>query len=100
MKKEFKFKGVVEKFSLPAAWYFVLVPENIFKSVKLLKPKTIGYGFFPVHVTLGKTTWQTSLLPMGKKSGEKRFFIAIKAKVRKEEMVDLGDKVSIKFSLV
>lgn len=39
---KFEFKAKVEKFSLPANWYFVTVPEKILKEVKAQKPKTIG----------------------------------------------------------
>lgn len=99
MKKEFSFSAVVEKFNLPASWYFVVVPEKIMKEVKRLNLKKIGYGFFPVVVSLNKTTWKTSLLPMGNKTGEKRYFIALKAEVRKKEEVLVGEKLSLSFVL-
>lgn len=99
MKNEFRFKAKVEKFSLPASWYFVTVPEKILKEVKSQKPKTIGYGFYPVLVTVGKTVWKTSLLPMGNKTGEKRFFIALKAEVRKKEAIEEGQLKAISFTL-
>lgn len=100
MKKEFRFKGIVEKFAIPAAWYFVLVPEEILKEVKVSKPKTIGRGFYPIYATLGKTTWRTSLLPMGNKTGSKRFFVALKAEVRKKEPLEVGQEISLVFSLM
>ncbi len=99
MKKEFSFSATVEKFNLPASWYFVMVPEKILKEVKGLNPKKIGYGFFPISATLNQTTWRTSLLPMGNKTGEKRYFIALKAEVRKKEEIDLGEKIKISFVL-
>ncbi len=96
---QYKFKAQVEKFNLPAAWYFVIVPEELMKKVKAKKPKTIGRGFFPVNVTLGSTTWRTSLLPMGNKTGDKRFFIALKASVRKNELVEAGEEITVRFDL-
>ncbi|MDQ5950658.1 MAG: hypothetical protein QG585_600 [Patescibacteria group bacterium] len=99
MKKEFSFSATVEKFNLPASWYFVMVPEKIVKQVKELNPKKIGYGFYPSFVTVRKSTWRTSLLPMGNKTGEKRYFIALKAQIRKKEGIGLGEKVKIDFVL-
>ena len=99
MKKEFSFSAAVEKFNLPASWYFVMVPEKILKEVKSLSPKKIGYGFYPVFVTVKKSTWRTSLLPMGNKTGEKKYFIALKAQIRKKEGIGFGENVKIKFVL-
>ena len=99
MKNQFSFEARVQKFAIPAAWYFMLVPQEILEKVKASKPKTIGRGFFPIYATVGKTTWRTSLLPMGDTNKPKRFFIALKAEVRKKESIQQDQDVSISFNL-
>jgi hypothetical protein len=51
-----------------------------------------SYGFIPVTAMLGTLVWKTSLLPGGK-TLQDRYFIALKASVRKKEQISLGDNV-------
>jgi Domain of unknown function (DUF1905) len=52
-------------------------------------------GLVPITAQIRNTTWQTSLLPMG----DGTHFIALSAKVRKAEDVQVGGKVSVTFRL-
>lgn len=90
----FKLKGNVERYPGPNGWFYVRVPEKMMKKVGEVAPPPGRWKFIKIEVTLGETTWQTSLLPMG--NGQ--YFIALKAEVRKKEQVELGDDVSLKFS--
>jgi hypothetical protein len=83
--------GMVEVFDLPSTWFYVRVPQNQTKKFS----GRLGWGLIPIEVSLGKTTWQTSLLP----KGDKNFFIALKAEVRRKERVKLGDKISLTYKL-
>lgn len=47
----------------------------------------------PITATIGKTSWETSLLPMGNGT----YFIALKKQIRKKEDVQLQDTISISF---
>lgn len=53
-----------------------------------------GWGSLPVLVTIGKTTWQTSIFP-DKQSGS--YVLPLKAKVRQAE--GISDKDMVKFQL-
>ncbi|HYD02959.1 MAG TPA: DUF1905 domain-containing protein [Alphaproteobacteria bacterium] len=88
----FSFSGIVEKYPGPGGWFFVIVPKNIGEKIQKSAPKINNWGFVKVKMTLGKTSWESSIFP-DKKHG---FLIAIKADIRKKENINNGDKVKIK----
>lgn len=49
-----------------------------------------GWGMIPVTVTIGATTWKTSLFP---KDG--RYIVPIKAQVRTKENLDEGQTTDL-----
>lgn len=93
MKKNiFKIKSEVWLYPGMAGWHFLGIPKKqsilikkYFGSIKR------GWGSLPVMVTLGKTSWKTSIFP-DKKSGA--YLLPLKALVRKKEGVCSGDFVS------
>lgn len=88
-------KGEAKIFSGPGGWVYVAVPKKHTDKLKG-NVKATAWGFIPITATAGKTSWKTSLLPMGDGS----FFIAIKAQVRKKEKIAIGDIVTVKYSLL
>jgi hypothetical protein len=65
-------------------------------AVRMARTKTVGFQFVPVEVTVGKTTWRTTLFP----TKEKSYLLALKAKVRQAESIREGDEINLKFRLV
>ena len=92
MKQIIEFSSKVEKFPDQMGWFYVKVPQKLLPKDL---PTINQWKFTKIKATVGKTTWDTSLLPM--KDGIK--FIALKAEVRKKEGIKLGDKVKISFSI-
>ena len=96
MKKVYKLSGLVNRFPMEIAWYYVYVPreitDEIFTKINL---RATPFRFMPIEAELEGIKWNTALLPHGKK----QFFIPVKKDVRKKTFVDLGDKVEISFSL-
>jgi hypothetical protein len=84
--KVYKVTGIVDIFPEPSGWHFVRVPKEQTDPLT----KAGAWGMVPVEVTLGNTTWNTSLLPMG----QGQYFIALKQAVRKKEKVGLGDTIT------
>lgn len=82
-------RGQVRIFPGPGGWHYVSVP----KKYSTLFADSADRGLVPITVSLGETTWDTSLLPMG----DGTHFIALKAAVRKKESIELGDRVSLSF---
>ena len=87
----FPVKGKVELFPQKGGWFFVRVPKKYTDLTKDLSDR----GLVAIIVTLGESVWKTSLLPMGDGS----HFIALPAKVRQKEKVNLGDIVEMSFVL-
>lgn len=93
-----EFKAQVWKWPGMAAWHFVTVDAGVAQAIKQARAGSprVGWGSIPVSVTIGKTTWKTSLFP-DKKSGS--YLLPVKAQVRKKEDISTGDTISISLSL-
>jgi hypothetical protein len=74
------------------SWHFVTVDKD---SSDILKDQWMwprkGFGSIPVKVTIGKTTWKTSVFPQ--KDGT--FVLPIKKLVRDDEQIKEGDSVTM-----
>ena len=85
------FTGIAELFAKPnMPWWFVKVPDELCAPLE----KYAERGLIAVAAAVGNTAWQTSLMPYG--DGTR--FIALPAKVRKSNNIQLGDNVTVKFS--
>jgi hypothetical protein len=80
-----------------AAWHFLTIDKKITKKIKAAKlQKSRGWGSIRVNVTIGKTTWPTSIFPT--KEGE--YYLPVKVSVRRKEKIKDGDLVSVLFEPV
>lgn len=79
-----------------SGWHFAYVDKKKSKEIRE-KYATLkkGWGSIPVTVTLGKTTWNTSIFP-DKKS--ETYLLPLKAEVRKKEHIVAKKKIM--FSIV
>lgn len=74
-----------------AAWHFVTLPKKESDEIKeLFSDMKRGWGSLPVKVTIGETSWKTSIFP-DKKAGA--YLLPIKAELRKKEKISAGDLV-------
>jgi hypothetical protein len=90
-----EFNGEIWYWRGPAPWFFVTVPEKQSSDLKEISVSvTYGWGVIPVQVRIGKTDWQTSLIP---KDG--RYLVPIKASVRKAENLEEGDNVTVRLEV-
>lgn len=76
-----------------AAWHFITVPK---KESTLIKKAfgnlARGWGSLPVTVTIGETTWNTSIFP-DSKSGT--YLLPVKAVVRRAEGIFEQDTTKV-----
>jgi hypothetical protein len=91
MKKTFNVNDKVEIFPQEGGWHYIRVPKEI--TTKLIHKA--DRGLIAIRATVGMTAWDTSLLPMG----DGTHFIALNAKVRRKEKINLGDTIEISFQL-
>ncbi len=96
MNPTFTFKSKIWLWQGKAAWHFLRLPVDLSADIKgFAEGPRRGFGSMPVEVTIGKTTWKTSVFP--EKKGT--FVLPLKAMVRKKEGLSAGDRVSVKISL-
>lgn len=93
MKNIFEFSAKIYAYPGMAAWRFVNLPQQIANEIRsIYAKKKRGWGSIPVCVTVGKTTWETSIFP-DKKS--QTYLLPMKMEVRKKEGIMDGDQVSL-----
>jgi len=91
--KSFRIRGAnVWIYPGMAAWHFVTIPNDISTKIKNVhKGGRRGWGSIPVTVTLGMTSWKTSIFPDGKTG---TYLLPLKKEVRKAEKILEGERVS------
>ncbi|MDB9944388.1 DUF1905 domain-containing protein [bacterium] len=83
------FTGTIKQFPGKSGWFFVDVPNELVPQ----NPHKTQWGLIPADFKVGDTRWTSSLLPKGKG----KYFIALKASVRKREDLSFGDTITIHF---
>lgn len=80
------------------AWRFVTVPEDVSDEVdEVVGDATGGFGSVRVEVTVGGTTWRTSLFPSTEAGA---FVLPVKKAVRSAERLGDDDPVEVSIRLV
>jgi hypothetical protein len=88
---EFKFTSLVIEWRGPAPFFFSTTPSEVTELIETSAGHlSYGWGCIPVDVTIGKTTFNTALIPR-----EGTYFVPLKAKVRKAESIELGQKINL-----
>lgn len=91
--KKYNITAKVWLYSGMSAWHFITLPKDTSNEIKeLFGGLKRGWGSLPVEVTIGKTTWRTSIFP-DKKRGA--YLFPLKAQVRKKENIAEGDVVTL-----
>jgi hypothetical protein len=73
-------------------WHFVSLPPEISADITDLTAGTRrGFGSVRVAVTVGATSWRTSLFPDSKTGA---YLLPVKKAVRVAERLDVGDEVT------
>lgn len=89
--KIYKINGVINIFQVENPWVYVAVPKKITEETKQYADR----GLVAISAKIGKSTWNTSLMPMG----DGTQFIPLPAKTRKAEKINVGDTITITFIL-
>ncbi|MDH5597100.1 MAG: DUF1905 domain-containing protein [Candidatus Peregrinibacteria bacterium] len=94
MKHTFKTKGELWKWNAEkASWFFITIPKKLSADLKELCEKSSGWGSIRVEITIGNSSWKTSLFP--NKTGE--YILPVKKAIREAENIKEGDLVEITF---
>jgi hypothetical protein len=99
MNEPGRFRVTAEVWLYPGkgGWHFVTLPAEIADE---LRARTAGsrrgFGSVPVDVTLGTSSWSTSVFPDRKSDS---YLLPLKAVARRREQVGAGDTVTITLAL-
>ncbi len=76
-----------------AGWYFITIPQGVAKEIDFrFSLQKRGWGSIPVKITVGKTTWRTSIFPDKKTS---TYLLPVKMEIRKKELLHENNLVSL-----
>ena len=89
----YRFNAVLWRHPGAAGWHFVTLPPDIADEIdELTAPARRGFGSVRVEVTIGATTWHTSIFPDTKAES---YLLPVKRPVRSAEGLVAGDKVDV-----
>ena len=94
---EFTFDAEVWLAQATDAWHFVSLPfEASDEIADRVDPSRPGFGSVRVEVTLGGSTWRTSVFP----EKDRAFMLPVKKAVRRAESLDTGDSARLRLRLL
>ena len=86
--------------STATAWHLITLPQDKSEEIKFFSEnihgKRRGWGAVRVEVTIGNTTWQTSIFPSLQSQA---YILPIKAEVRKKEKILVGNIVKVQLKI-
>ncbi len=93
MGSPFTFDAAVWEWDGTAAWHFVSLPEDVADDIEeRYGHAAAGFGSLRVEVTIGRTTWQTSVFPDSKRA---TYVLPVKKAVRSAEGLAVGSVATV-----
>lgn len=77
---------------LADAWVFLTLPADVGEMVRELAGPPPGFGSVRVEVTVGSTTWRTSVFP----DQARGYVLSVKKAVRRAESLEIGDSTRLR----
>ena len=94
----YSFEAEVWEWSSKTSWFFVSLPEEEADDIEeRFGRRAAGFGSVRVEVTIGSTTWRTSLFPSNE---EKTYVLPLKKAVRTAEGLGPGSTASVRLVVV
>ena len=93
----FRFTAPLWQWSGDGAWFFVTLPEEAADDIREVPRMPRGFGSVRVRVTVGGSTWSTSVFPDTKRGS---YLLPVKKAVRTAEGVGDGDDVDVSLEVL
>lgn len=94
----FRFDAEVWLYTDDGGWHFLTVPAEVSEEIEVrTSGQRRGFGSVRVRVTIGATSWTTSVFP-DKKRGA--YVLPVKKDVRRAEDFAAGDRVDVTLELL
>lgn len=78
-------------------WFFVALPEDLSAEIREIPRPARGFGSVRVAVTIGGSSWRTSIFPDG---GRRAYVLPLKRAVREAEGIGDGDVVQVEVDVI
>ncbi|MFS0887178.1 DUF1905 domain-containing protein [Aeromicrobium sp. 179-A 4D2 NHS] len=89
----YEFESTVWRWRDDGAWHFLTLPDDVSDDIDDRTALKAGFGSVKVEVTIGSSTWRTSIFP----SKEARAFVLpVKKAVRVAEGCEDGSRVRVR----
>lgn len=88
----FTFTSDLWRWPAQDAWRFVTLPEDLSEALRLTSGPPRGFGSVRVAVTVGATSWRTSVFP---DTESRCYVLPMKRAVRTAEGLEDGDPVTV-----
>lgn len=80
------------------SWTFVSLPTDVSEEIRELSgPPRRGFGSLRVQVTVGDSTWATSIFPDKERSC---YVLPVKRAIREAESIEAGDVATVRIELL
>lgn len=94
----YDFTAELWRYTGEAAWYFVTLPHDVADEIdEMAASARRGFGSVRVEVTVGSTTWRTSVFPDTKAQS---FVLPVKRAVRVAEDLHDGSAVAVRLVVI
>jgi hypothetical protein len=94
----YRFVAALWPWDGPAAWFFVSLPEDVADDIdERFGHLEAGFGSLRVEVTIGSTTWRTSVFPDTKRG---TYLLPVKKQVRTDEALREGSTCTVDLTVV
>ena len=93
----FRFSAPLWEWGAQGGWFFVTVPEEFGADIREVPRMPRGFGAVRVRVTVGTTTWSTSIFPDSKRGS---YVLPLKKAVRTAEGIAEGDDVDVRLEVL
>lgn len=78
-------------------WFFVALPEDLSAEIREIPRPARGFGSVRVAVTIGGSSWRTSIFPDG---GRRAYVLPLRRAVRDAEGIGDGDVVRVRVEVL
>lgn len=94
---QFDFAAEVWLYEVDAAWHFITVPADVSDQIdERTTGQRRGFGSVRVRVSIGATTWSTSVFPDSKRGA---YLLPVKAEVRRREGLSAGSVAMVSLDM-
>lgn len=93
---EWEFEAALWVTESTEPWVFLTVPPEVDEQIRHLSGPRTGFGSVRVEVTVGGSTWRTSVFP----DKVRGYVLPVRKAVRRAESLDIGDQVRVRLRLV